>query len=225
MIKYFLNILKTAFSNRTPSLSVDIGLPPVRAHNILSDPTITNLLPTIPADTRKWTGLVVHHSESKDTASKDADAIAKYHMSYRIDYTPVTEEEFNRRQAIGDGKVFQKPWKAVAYNFLVERVGSTVCLIPGRPLSWVGAHAGWESNEYYNENYIGLCVIGNFNNTPPDEEKLRFTIKVIQALMSYYGFSKYNVIGHRETYAKFGVSPQKTCPGTAFDLDKLRSML
>jgi N-acetyl-anhydromuramyl-L-alanine amidase AmpD len=182
-------------------------------------------LPPIPNDTRDWNGIVIHHSASPDGITRDADGIAKYHTSYRIDYNIVTEEEYNRRLLIGDGKVFEKPWKAVGYNFLIERVGKDIKLIPGRPLSWVGAHAGWKTDNYYNENYIGICVIGNYDIVPPEDDKWNFIIDVIKSLMFCYEIHTTNILGHRETYQRFNVPPQKTCPGTAFDMEKLRGLL
>jgi hypothetical protein len=49
-------------------------------------------------------------------------------MSYRADFEIVTKEEFERRLAAHEGKVFQKPWAAVGYHLYVTS-------FPGSPNS------------------------------------------------------------------------------------------
>src|SRR5947209_16977 len=60
---------------------------------------------------RPWKGIVWHHSASPDGVARDWPGIVKYHTSYRIDFDIVTQDEFERRLAAHEGKVFQKPWK------------------------------------------------------------------------------------------------------------------
>lgn len=174
---------------------------------------------------KEWEGIVLHHSASVDGVTRDADGIAKFHMSYRIDYKTVTKEEFERRKAIGDGLKFEEPYRAVGYHFLIEYVNKDIVLNYGRPLWMPGAHAGHPTSNKYNLDYIGICVIGNFDEDMPSKEVINYTIAVCRALVKRFDMKKDNIIGHRETYTRLGVPVQKQCPGKNWDMDKFRADL
>lgn len=190
----------------------------------------TDTLPRIPLvedgyQPLQWKGIVVHHSASPDGMQKDAEGIVKYHTSYRIDYNIVSKEEFERRKKAKQGKVFQEPWKAVGYHYLVEYVGSEIILYPGRSLSVIGAHAGHKVSNRFNKEYIGVCVIGDYDKTMPSKEIIKFTQGVVRTLMDRFSFTKDKVIGHREVFDKLGVPREKSCPGNLFDMNKFREEL
>src|SRR5688572_5112582 len=94
---------------------------------------------------RQWKGIVWHHSASADGKTRDWDGIVKYHTSHRIDFDIVSQADFERRLANHEGKVFQKPWKAVGYHGGTEIVGESPAFYWGRPLNMTGAHAGVEN--------------------------------------------------------------------------------
>jgi hypothetical protein len=179
---------------------------------------------------RKWLGIVVHHSASPDGVTRDTDAIVKYHTSYRVDYNIVTEAEFYRRKAIKDGKKFELPWKAVAYNFLQEYVENKIIINTGRPLWMIGAHAGYSEpghppSNYYNENFLGLCIIGNYDLVGPSKNVFNTAARFVKGLMNVFGIFPERVIGHREVFDLMKVPRYKQCPGRLWDMNAFRNLL
>lgn len=179
----------------------------------------------IPGPSLPWKGVVLHNSASADGEVRDTDGIIKYHTSYRVDYNIVSKEEFERRKKAGLGNKFEEPWRAVGYHLLIELVGTEHQVCAGRSMNMKGAHAGYGKNTYFNDNFIGLCCIGNFDKKAPSPELWDFTAATVRALKKRYQFGNDMVLGHRETFARFNVPPQKTCPGKLWDMDLFRKEL
>lgn len=178
------------------------------------------------AASRPWKGIVWHHSASPDSPGRDWPGIVKYHTSYRIDFNIVTPEEFERRRAAGDGKVFQMPWLAVGYNGGTEWVGDEVVFNWGRPLNMVGAHSGVAGcSNIFNEEYLGFCSIGDFDAAPPRPEHWDFNLRLTRAFMGAFNIPASHVIGHREVFDRLGVPRQKSCPGSGWDMEQFRADL
>lgn len=209
-------ILKSVFAK--PAAKEDPQMPePIRLKLDIEIPVATS---------RQWKGIVWHHSATPDSAAKDWDSIRRYHTSYRVDFNIVTKEEYERRLAAKEGKNFQPPWKDIGYHGGVERLNGKLQFVWGRPLSEMGAHAGVkDASNVYNQEYLGLCVIGEFDTTSPDPETWDFCVQASRAFMDAFRFPASHVIGHREVFDKLGVPRQKTCPGTAWDLEHFRSEL
>jgi hypothetical protein len=175
---------------------------------------------------RPWTGIVWHHSASPDGQGRDWDAIRRYHMSYRIDGDIVSENDYKRRLAAGIGKSFQTPWLDIAYHGGTEWVNGQLVFNWGRSLSMIGAHSGVKgASNIYNEEYLGLCAVGNFDNSPPSAEHWDFNLQLTRALMDAFHIPASHVIGHREVFDQLGVPRQKSCPGSCWDLDLFRGEL
>jgi hypothetical protein len=179
---------------------------------------------SIPAVSRPWKGIVFHHSFSKDNpTNSDFESIKRYHTSYRIDGNIVTKEVFEARKAAAQGSSFEKPWSDVGYHIILERVDGKLEWKWGRPWNVAGAHAGVPGNNHYNENYLGVCVIGNFDNAAPDGETWQACLALARQVMERFKISKDKILGHRETYAKLGLPQKKSCPGKMWDLEKMRA--
>ena len=177
-------------------------------------------------DSRAWKGMVWHHSASPDGVARDWPGIAHYHTSYRIDFNIVSKEDYDRRLAAKEGAHFEVPWRAVGYNGGVELVAGIPVFWPGRPLSMIGAHAGLAGHSNaFNEEYIGLCCIGNYDVFPPSKPVWDFCLGITRAFMARFNFPAAHVLGHRETFDKLGVPRQKTCPGAAWSMDMFRQDL
>ena len=175
---------------------------------------------------RPWKGIVWHHSASPDGAIRDWPGIVKYHTSYRIDFDIVTPEEFERRLATHEGKVFQKPWKDVGYHGGTECVDGKVVFNWGRPLDQIGAHSGVKgASNQFNEQYLGFCCIGNFDTQPPKSEEWEFNLQLTRTFMEAFQIPASHVIGHREVFERLGVPVQKSCPGTRYDMSLFRASL
>lgn len=216
LIEWIAKILASAPVSSVPKLAVPEIITPKSKLDIA--------IPLV--DARAWKGIVIHHSASPDGQTRDWEGIVKYHMSYRIDFEVVTKEEFERRLAAHEGKVFQKPWLDVGYHAGIEFVNGEPTLHWGRPLSMVGAHAGVEGvSNAFNETYIGICCIGNYDLAPPDPKIWDFNLMVTHALMEAFHIPKTEVIGHREVFDRLGVPRQKTCPGSKWSMENYRSRL
>lgn len=175
---------------------------------------------------RKWYGIVWHHSATPDGILNDWNAIRKYHTSYRIDGNIVSKAEFEKRAALKDGKLFQKPWLDIGYHVGTEFIGGKVVLQWGRALSMVGAHAGVkDASNQFNENYLGFCSVGNFDLKPPPPELWDFDLRLTRTFMEAFRIPVSHVIGHYEVFDKLGIPRQKTCPGRCWDMELFRSEL
>lgn len=196
-------------------------IPPVKYD--LKRPKLDVTIPT--KGSRAWSGLVLHHSASADTVKRNVDSIIKYHTSWRVDAVTVSKEEWDDRKKKGLGKKFDPPWSDVGYHFLIEMVGSEAVFHFGRSLSKVGAHAGHPKSNSFNENYIGLCVLGNYDIAAPSPEIFQYTLMAVRKLMSIFHFTCDRVIGHREVYMELGVPIEKMCPGQFWSMERFRQEL
>ena len=143
-----------------------------------------------------WQGVVLHHSETDDDGMRsDFESIRRYH------------KETNK-------------WSEIGYHFLIEVSGNKLVVKLGRPLHVAGSHCF-----AYNQHFIGICCVGNFDHYKPAEPIWQFCLEVTKMLMDLYNIKKNRVLGHRETYKERGVPVEKQCPGSRFDLSLFRELL
>lgn len=215
-IKNFFKNLKLASAPVVPNFKPGI------IDRMMHKPLVA---PKFYAGSIDWKGIVIHHSDVEDGPGDDWSAIRRFHTSYRIDGRIVTADEFNKRMHTGEGAEFLKPWRDIAYHFGIEYEVDRLMLRLGRPLNWVGAHAGVPGNNKFNEDYIGICVVGDFDLKSPFPDEMEMLVRLIKELMAHYNIKPTNVIGHREVYPMMNRPVEKTCPGKLFDMDALRKML
>jgi N-acetylmuramoyl-L-alanine amidase len=173
-----------------------------------------------------WNGIVWHHSQGPDGEANDWEGIKRYHTSYRVNYSIVSKERFDRMKKKKPHSTFQKPWSDIGYHGGVELIDGEYVYQIGRPLGRSGAHSAVAgvSNEF-NKTHVGLCAIGDFDKDVPPEEQWELCLAVTRTFMDTYNIKKEDVIGHREVYSSLGVSVQKSCPGDFWDMDKFRNEL
>ncbi len=160
-----------------------------------------------------WTHVIVHHSATKDGRVNDWEAIRRYHMSYRIDGTSVTVEEFERRLLAKEGKRFERPWSDIGYHFGIEKVNDAFVTQLGRPLNQAGAHTVG-----MNHCAIGICCVGDYDKEPPPEGMVVMLVDLLKELCGQFGIPVENIKRHSD-YAN------KTCPGTEFDLEAVKERI
>ena len=183
-------------------------------------------IPIDVTNSRPWKGIVWHHSATPDGATKDWDAIRRYHTSYRIDGQIVSESEYQRRLAARDGASFQTPWRDIGYHGGTEYVNGQLGFYWGRTLSEIGAHAGVKgASNLFNTEYLGLCAVGDFDKAPPKPEYWEFNLRLTRAFMDAFRIPAGHVIGHREVFDRLGIPRQKSCPGNTWDMGLFRSEL
>jgi N-acetylmuramoyl-L-alanine amidase len=145
---------------------------------------------------RKWTAIVIHHS---DTANGSATIFDKYHKEIKywegIGYDFVIGNGTNS----GDGQV------EVTFRWREQRTGAH-CKTPG---NWA------------NERAVGICLVGNFNQTWPTARQMRSLVKLVRFLQDRYGIPKSRIYGHNTTPG----ARDTDCPGKRFPMARLKSML
>jgi len=146
------------------------------------------------------TYIVIHHSLTKDSETVSWGAIRDYHLA--------------------------KGWTDIGYHFGLEQIGKYNEILFGRLPYRVGAHTK-ELN--MNRVGLGICVVGNFDETPPSESTLTKLRSLVLWLMDDYEVPSTNVVGHRDVGLMAGFDwkkgQYKSCPGTKFDMQKFRQSL
>ena len=152
--------------------------------------------------------IVIHHSLTKDGETVSWAAIERYHV------------RVNRWRDIGYHAgvelVAGPEMGEYAYQGLIGRAEDDfAAACPEAHMNQIGLH---------------LCLVGNFDLTPPPKAMLvRAAVRFIIPWMRRYDISPERVIGHRDAGLMAGFDWEKgqykSCPGTQFDLDLLRGML
>ena len=140
-----------------------------------------------PVEARAWTCMVLHHSGTTqgDVASLDAT---------------------HRRRVDSAGK----PWLGIGYHFVVGNGQGMADGLVEPTFRWrqqlAGAHAGEART---NETGIGICLIGNFQETTPSGRQLAATKSLVAALATHYQIPRGRVLLHQDVRAT-------ECPGRLF---------
>lgn len=145
--------------------------------------------------------IVLHHSATPDGRTFDAEAIRRFHTSWRRGGDIITPEEAAALRA--KGVKLTPPWKDTGYHFLVELVDGRPQGIVGRPLNMAGAHCPPR-----NADSVGICLVGNYDLAEPDPRLLDYLAShLLKPLMDLFSIPKERILFHRE------LAP-KTCPGS-----------
>ena len=166
-------------------------------------PKRTNIHKDIPRDwlppsdlERKWTAIVIHHSGTKNG---NAAIFDKWHREGNywegVGYDFVIGNGTNS----GDGQV------EVTFRWREQRTGAH-CKTP---------------NNWANEEAVGICLVGNFNDSTPTARQMQSLLKLVRFLQKRYGITKSRIYGHNTTPGARATA----CPGKKFPMAKLKSML
>ena len=109
-------------------------------------------------------------------------------------------------------------WAGIGYHVGVELVlsGQEVNyeILMGRVWDRSGAHA-----RGHNSNSLGICFVGNYDKIPPKKEMLIAGARVIALWLRLFNLSIDDVYSHHN----FNI--YKTCPGTLFDMEYLKTCI
>jgi hypothetical protein len=145
---------------------------------------------------RQWKYIVVHHSAG---SSGSVDSIHEDHMK--------------KKDKNGN------PWLGIGYHFVIGNGNGMPDGEIEPTFRWrtqiQGAHAGSQDKDY-NERGIGVCLIGNFENTPPSAAQRRSMKQLVQTLRLEYGIPTVNVVGHKDIRAS-----STECPGKLFPMHEI----
>lgn len=146
-------------------------------------------IPNAPA--RPWRYIVIHHSDTPDGNA------AKFDAAHRA-----------------------KGWDELGYHFVIDNgVGGgdgQVEVGPRWPKQKWGAHAKTPDNRY-NDYGIGICLVGNFDETRPTSNQMKSVAKLTAYLMKTYHITPNNIVGHGDTKAT-------DCPGRNMSVATVRRM-
>ena len=172
----------------------------------LVQPTVVKPKPTlrnIPRDwyppsrlEKKWEAIIVHHSA---TSNGNVAIFDKKHRE-------------------------ENHWEGVAYNFVIGNGTDSGNGQVEVTFRWrgqlTGAHCKTPNN-WGNEKAIGICLVGNFDNTTPSTRQMQSLVKLVRFLQNRYRIPKSRVYGHGSTPG----ARVTDCPGRRFPIARLKSML
>lgn len=145
---------------------------------------------------RDWKHIVLHHSATLQ------GSLASIHR-----------EHSQRVDAQG------KPWRGIAYHFVI---GNGQGMRDGEvqaTFRWdeqtEGAHAG---DLEYNQQGIGICLIGNFDETSPTAAQLLSVQTLVSRLQKQFRIPTEQVVAHRSVKAT-------SCPGKYFPMQQMVTAL
>lgn len=130
--------------------------------------------------------IILHHSLTKDQQVVDFDAIKRYHIN-------------------------TNKWADIGYHYLIELVGNEYKILKGRDENTAGVHTSGQ-----NANSIGICCVGNFDETVPPDAQLNKLVELIKDIYSRHGILP--IHGHNEYSTK-------SCPGIKFPMQKVKDMV
>lgn len=138
---------------------------------------------------RAWRYIVIHHSA---TARGSA---ATFDRSHR-----------------------ERGWDGLGYHFVIGNGTNTADGVVEVGPRWTaqqrGAHAGVD---LYNEQGIGICLVGDFNTGRPSKMQLESLAELVAYLMRQNGIPAERVLGHRDC-------KPTDCPGRNLDMGVVRQM-
>jgi hypothetical protein len=145
--------------------------------------------------------IIIHHSLTADSGTVSWDDIRRYHV-----------------QTLG--------WRAIGYQFGVEAVDAGYEVLLGRWWDEAGAHT---KELDMNGRSLGVCLVGNFDETPTPPAQLALTLELVRRLQRLFRIPGEKVLGHREVGLLAGFDwrqgEYKSCPGRLFDMDAFRRAL
>ncbi|HEX4148696.1 MAG TPA: peptidoglycan recognition family protein, partial [Pirellulales bacterium] len=144
------------------------------------------------APPRPWKYIVLHH-----TATEEGDI------------ETIDQEHRQRKDAQGN------PWLGIGYHFVVGNGHGMADGLVEPSFRWTdqihGAHAG---NRLYNEQGIGICLVGNFVEGRPTDRQITATRELVRRLSREFAIAPDCVLRHQDIGAT-------ECPGPNFPLEEI----
>ena len=133
--------------------------------------------------------IILHHSLTKDSVTVSWGAITNYHINHN-------------------------GWDDNGYHFGIELINNRYEILVGRMLNIRGAHC-----RNHNEGSIGICLIGNFNETYIPANQWDLALRLCRSLMDIFFLTPKDVYRDRDFHSR------KTCPGKNFNIYEFRRQL
>lgn len=165
--------------------------PPPSIPNVIQSPPIVSNPWKPDGPPREWRHIVIHHTAS---SGGSVESIHEAHLG--------------------------RGWDGIGYHFVIGNGEGMDDGVIEPTFRWReqmhGAHAG---KDEYNQHGIGICLIGNFQESHPSAAQLAAVKRLVSVLKNEYGVPGEKVIPHRDVKAT-------ACPGKNFPLAEVsRSVL
>ena len=132
--------------------------------------------------------IILHHSLTRDSGTVSWPAIRRYHTE-------------------------TMHWSDIGYHSGCELIGRTYECLVGRPINRPGAHT-----KGYNEDSLGFCFVGNYDETEPPKEMWNVALeRVIMPWLIEFNLNPDKIFGHCDF-------ANKSCPGLKFNMREFRNM-
>jgi hypothetical protein len=150
--------------------------------------------PDVPEE--PWKYIVLHHSAGKNGSTRS-----------------IHQQHLRRKDSNGN------PWKGIGYHFVIGNGNGMPDGSVEATFRWKqqlhGAHAG---HSLYNTRGIGICLIGNFDESPPTTAQLETLLQLVTQLARQHQLAPEDIIGH-------SAFRRTACPGSRFPLQKFRQQV
>jgi N-acetyl-anhydromuramyl-L-alanine amidase AmpD len=168
--------------------------PPLVVPNLNSPPAVQAWKPEAVA--RDWQYIVLHHTAT------DSGDVASIHESH-----------LKNKDKSG------KHWLGIGYHFVIGNGNGMGDGEIEPTFRWKeqmhGAHAGVGE---YNQQGIGVVLVGNFEDHPPTPAQLAAVKHLVGSLAAQYQITGERIIGHGDVKAT-------ECPGKNFPMSEVRDSL
>jgi hypothetical protein len=145
---------------------------------------------------RHWQSIVVHHSATQNGNMAIFD---KWHRE-------------------------RNHWDGVGYDFVIGNGTDSRDGLIEVTFRWdqqiTGAHCKTPGN-WANENAVGICLVGNFDESWPSRAQMKSLTQLVQFLSARYRIPTHQIYGHNSTPG----ANVTNCPGEHLGLSSVRSML
>jgi hypothetical protein len=146
---------------------------------------------------KNWTAIVIHHSATEKGNAAIFDRIHREHNH----------------------------WEGVGYDFVIGNgtdSGDGEVEVTFRWRRQIpGAHCGGTPGNWANQDGIGICIVGNFDQTTPTARQMRALVKLVCFLQKKYKISESYIYGHNSAPG----ARVTNCPGAKFPMSTLKQML
>jgi hypothetical protein len=145
------------------------------------------------AKARSWKWVIIHHSATPTGGAR----------KFTIDHRERGFDDLGYDFVIGNGTETRDGQIEVGPRWSAQRVGAHTMDPSGR--------------NRYNENGIGICLVGNFDNGRPTQAQLQSLARLVAYLQKTYRVRSTDVVGHRDCKAT-------DCPGRNLSIAVVRRM-
>ena len=176
-----------------PTLPIPSDPPPAQAvvERRAAGPDVPSDWVPPKGDEKTWKAIVIHHS---GTPNGNVEIFDRWHR--------------------------ERLWDGVGYDFVIGNGSDSDDGQVEVTFRWrqqkVGAHCKTPDN-WANTEAIGICLVGNFNQTQPTDRQLQALTKLVRFLQDRYAIPATRITGHHATPG----ANETDCPGALFPMDRL----